>query len=71
MKFDIRLYRNGCSVMVTKEARSNREAWQLALKDKEIKAFIESSDECYDKSIISQESKEKAKLSAFQKLSFN
>lgn len=71
MKFDIRLYRQGSSVMVTKEAPSNWQAWQLALKDKEIKAFIESSDEYYDRSIISQESKEKSKLSAFQKLSFN
>lgn len=61
MKFDIKLYRNGCSVMVTKEAPSNREAWQLALRDKEIKAFIESSPEYYDKSVISQEAKDRIK----------
>ena len=58
MKFDIKLYRNGCSVMVTKEAPSNWQAWQLALNDEEIKSFIESSDECYDRSIISQEAKD-------------
>lgn len=71
MNFDIKLYRKGVSVMVTKDAPSNWQAWRLALEDKEIKAFIESSPECYDRPIISQEAKEKAELTTFAKLSFN